>query len=100
MESDGRLVGQLIWRIALWVGINIYLFWSIGFSAAVSTLGLIWLVGGTAFIFVIWSTIASFGERLWLMLTASFLQGNYYLWRVFEGVAMYVISKSIISSIL
>jgi len=91
MASKNRLVEQLVMRIAIWVGLNIYVFWDIGFSALLSLTGALWLIGGTLFILSIWGIIASFCERLWMM------KGwHLNIWRTIEYVSMYLISKNII----
>jgi hypothetical protein len=94
MAANGRLVEQLIMRLAVWVGLNIYVFWDIGFSALLSLNGALWVIGGTLFVLTIWGLIASFFERLWMM------KGwHINIWRTLEYVSMYLISKNVMNSI-
>ena len=50
MAANDQLVEQLIMRLAVWVGLNIYVFWDLGFSALLSLNGALWVIGGTLFV--------------------------------------------------
>lgn len=94
ISTDKRLKKQFIMRLLVWIGLNVYLFWDIGFGSVLSIGGIVWLAGGTIFILTIWAMIGASLERIWMM-----KEWNFNVWRTIEYVSMYLISKTILNGI-